>query len=248
MANVLVITGGSRGIGAATARLAGRRGWAVAVNYNANRAAADEVVADIRSAGGEAVAIAADVSTEAGATELFAAVDRQFGTLTGLFNNAGIVNWSVPIQEVSAEMMDRLWRINITSQFLCAREAAKRMSTKSGGKGGAIVNMSSAAAVIGGGGGMIPYAASKGAIDTMTRGLAAELGPQGIRVNAVRPGLIETSIHDETGVPDRLKRLVTGVPMGRTGQPEEVAEAVLWLLSPAASYVNNAFVDIGGGR
>jgi len=248
MADVLIITGGSRGIGAATARLAGARGWAVAVNYNASAAAAEAVVRDIEAAGGRAIAIKADVSTEAGAVHLFAEVDRHLGRLKGLFNNAGTVHLAKPLQEMTADDCDALWRTNITSQFLCAREAAKRMSTRSGGSGGAIVNMSSAAAYIGGGGGLLMYAASKGAIDTLTRGLSSELSPQGIRVNAVRPGLIETSIHDATGVQNRIQKLLPFVPMGRSGQPEEVGEAVLWLLSDAASYVTNTFVDVGGGR
>lgn len=248
MTGVLVVTGGSRGIGAATARLAAGRGWSVAVNYNASGEAAHRLVAEIGASGGKAVAIAADVSTDAGATHLFAETDRLLGTVSGLFNNAGIIHRSKPLTEMTAADCDRLWTVNITSQILCAREAAKRMSTRSGGNGGAIVNMSSAASYIGGGNGLLIYAASKGAIDTLTRGLNAELGPQGIRVNAVRPGLIETTIHDETGVENRIQKLVSGVPLGRGGTPEEVAEAVLWLLSPQASYVANAFVDIGGGR
>ncbi|MFZ4806585.1 MAG: SDR family oxidoreductase [Hyphomicrobiaceae bacterium] len=248
MADVLIITGASRGIGAATARLAGARGWAVAVNYNASAAAAEQVVRDIEATGGRAIAVKADVSTEAGAVHLFAEVDRRLGRVKGLFNNAGTVHVAKPLQEMTADEADALWRTNITSQILCAREAAKRMSTRSGGPGGAIVNMSSAAAYIGGGGGLLMYAASKGAIDTLTRGMSSELSPQGIRVNGVRPGLIETTIHDATGVENRIQKLLPSVPMGRSGQPEEVGEAVLWLLSDAASYVTNTFVDIGGGR
>ena len=245
---LLVITGASRGIGAATARLAGRRGWAVAVNYNSSRAEAEAVVADIAASGGRAVAIQADVATEAGVTFLFMEVDRLLGRVTGLFNNAGIIHRAVPITEFDAATLDNLWTVNITSQVLAAREAVKRMSTKRGGAGGAIVNMSSAAAYIGGGGGLIAYAISKGAIDTLTRGMADECGPQGIRVNAVRPGLIETSIHEGTGVVDRVKKLTPLVPMGRSGSADEVAETVLWLLSPAASYVTKSLVDVGGGR
>jgi len=248
MARVLVVTGASRGIGAATARLGGRRGYKVAVNYNTNAEKAAEVVRDIAAAGGSAVAIQGDVSTEVGAVQLFAECDRQLGLVSALFNNAGIVTLNALIQDVTAADLERVWRINITSQFLCAREAAKRMSTKLGGKGGAIVNMSSAASYVGGANGMLAYAASKGAIDTFTRGLALELAPQGIRVNAVRPGLIETTIHDDTGVKGRLESLVPHVPLGRSGKPEEVAEAVLWLLSDQASYVVDSLVDIGGGR
>jgi NAD(P)-dependent dehydrogenase (short-subunit alcohol dehydrogenase family) len=248
MPEVLIVTGGSRGIGAATARLAGSRGYSVAVNYNASPERAGEIVRAIDGAGGKAIAVKADVSTEEGVRHLFETTDRELGTLTALFNNAGIIHPNKLITDFSAEELDEIWRVNISSQFLCAREATKRMSTKRGGKGGAIVNMSSAGSYIGGGGGLICYAASKGAIDTFTRGLAHELAPQGIRVNAVRPGLIETEIHDATGDKDRLKRLVSQVPMGRTGKAEEVAEAVLWLLSPQASYVVDTLVDIGGGR
>jgi NAD(P)-dependent dehydrogenase (short-subunit alcohol dehydrogenase family) len=248
MTGILIITGGSRGIGAATARMAGARGWSVAVNYNASPEAAHAVVADITTAGGKAVAIAADVSTDDGASHLFAACDRLLGPVTGLFNNAGIIHTNMSILGVTAEVLERQWRVNVTSQFLCAREAVKRMSTKTGGQGGAIVNMSSRAAVIGGAHTSLPYAASKGAIDTFTHGLALEVASQGIRVNAVRPGLIETTIHNDTGDMDRLKRLTPLVPQGRTGTPDEIAEAVLWLLSPAASYVTTSLVDLGGGR
>lgn len=248
MNGVLIITGASRGIGAATAIMAARRGWHVAVNYNQNAARADEVVAKIRASGGHAEAIRGDVSTEEGAVHLFTESDRKLGPVAGLFNNAGIVHVNTLITGFDPALLEHHWRTNITSQFLCAREAVKRMSTRSGGKGGAIVNMSSRAAVIGGGGGALAYAASKGAIDTFTHGLALEVAAQGIRVNAVRPGLIETEIHDDTGDLDRLKRLGSLVPMGRTGPPEEVAEAVVWLLSPAASYVTGSLLDVGGGR
>lgn len=248
MSDVIVITGASRGIGAATARLAGARGAKVAVNYNTSPEDAEEVVKAISRAGGKAVAIQADVSTEAGATHLFEVVDAQLGTPTGLFNNAGFLGPYQRITEVTADLLEQLWRVNITGQFLCAREAVRRMSTKLGGKGGAIVNMSSAGAYVGGAGGSVGYAASKGAIDTFTRGLAVELADQGIRVNAVRPGFVETAIHDQSGEVGRLKRVVASVPVGRVGRPEEVAEAVLWLLSPAASYVTDSYVDLAGGR
>lgn len=248
MSKVLIVTGGGRGIGAAAARLAGRSGFAVAVNYQSNAGAAQSVVDDIVGAGGRAIAVQADVTTEEGVQSLFETSDRELGTLDGLFNNAGIVTLYRPIQELPIDEIEATWRSNLTSQFLCAREAAKRMSTKTGGKGGAIVINSSAASRIGGANGMLAYAASKGATDTFTTGLALELGPQGIRVNAVRPGLIETTLHDATGDLQRLQNLVGGVPMGRTGTAEEVAEAVVWLLSDAASYVNGAHVDVTGGR
>jgi NAD(P)-dependent dehydrogenase (short-subunit alcohol dehydrogenase family) len=248
MADVLIITGASRGIGAATAKLAGARGWAVAVNYNSSAAAAETIAHTILAAGGSAVTIQADVSTASGAQHLFAESERQLGPVTGLFNNAGIVHAYAPVHEMTEAMLADHWRINITSQFLCAGEAAKRMSMRNGGKGGAIVNMSSRAAVIGGANGMLAYAASKGAIDTFTHGLSIELAAHGIRVNAVRPGLIATDIHDDTGDKERLTKLVGFVPQGRVGSPEEVGEAVLWLLSPAASYVTGSLVDIGGGR
>ena len=248
MSGVLVITGASRGIGAATAKLAGARGWAVAVNYNTSPERAEVVAAAIGKSGGKAVAIKADVSTADGAVKLFAETDRLLGRVTGLFNNAGIVHAYKPITEFTAEELQNHWRINITSQFLCAAEAVKRMSTKSGGSGGAIVNMSSRASIIGGPGGMLAYAASKGAIDTFTKGLSIDVAPLGIRVNAVRPGLIDTEIHDDTGDKERLKKLVGFVPAGRVGTAEEVGETVLWLLSPAASYVTGSYVDISGAR
>ena len=248
MPPVLIVTGGGRGIGAASARLGGERGYAVAVNYLANAARARAVVAGIERAGGRAIAVAADVSTEAGAIELFKTIDRELGPVTALFNNAGTILPSGAVTSVTAADLERLWRINITSQFLCAREAIKRMSTKSGGKGGAIVNMSSVHARIGAPGAFVSYAASKGAIDSFTHGLALEVVDQGIRVNAVRPGLIDTEIHALGGDPDRPKRVGPTVPFGRAGFPDEVARTVLWLLSEEASYVVNAIVDVGGGR
>ena len=248
MSKNIIITGGSRGIGAATARMAGTQGHSVVVNYRSDAAAAAAVVKDIDQVGGRAIAVQADVSTDAGARELFAVADREFGTLDGLFANAGIVTPYRPIQELPIEEIEAVWRANQTGPFLCVREAAKRMSTQSGGSGGSIVINSSAASRIGGANGMLAYAASKGATDTFTLGLSIELGGQGIRVNAVRPGLIETTLHDATGDLQRLDKLVGGVPMGRTGTAEEVAEAVLWLLSDQAAYVNGAYIDVTGGR
>jgi len=248
MSGVLIVTGGSRGIGAATCRLGAKHGLAVAVNYNASADRADQIVSEIRAAGGVAEAIQADVSTEAGAIKLFEETDRKLGTVTALFNNAGIIHRNALITEMTAEIVNRQVTTNITSQFLCAREAVKRMSTKSGGAGGAIVNMSSAAARLGGGGALLAYAASKGAIDTFTKGLATETAPLGIRVNAVRPGLIETELHDDTGDLNRVGNLLPGVPMGRAGSAEEVAEAVIWLLSNEARYVTDTYIDVAGGR
>ena len=248
MAGILIVTGGSRGIGAATAKLGAARGYHVAVNYNRSPARAEAVVREIEQAGGRAIAIQADVSREGEVVRLFETVDRELGRVTALVNNAGIVDLMKPITELVESELEEMWRVNITSQFLCAREATKRMSKKLGGQGGAIVNMSSAAARLGGANGSLSYAASKGAIDTFTTGLALELAPQGIRVTAVRPGLIETEIHDDMGDKERLAKLGPTVPLGRTGTAEEVAEAVLWLLSPQASYVTNTILDVGGGR
>lgn len=245
---VLVVTGASRGIGAATATLAGARGWTVCVNYNSSADRAEQVVADIEKAGGRAIAVGADVSTEEGAAHLFETADRELGAVTGLFNNAGTILPGGRVIDCTAQDLERLWRINITSQFLCAREAVRRMSTSNGGKGGAIVNMSSVHARIGAPGLFVSYAASKGAIDSFTHGLALEVVEEGIRVNAVRPGLINTEIHALGGDPDRPQRFGNTVPIGREGNPEEVAEAVLWLLSDQASYVVNTLVDVGGGR
>lgn len=248
MDKVLVVTGGSRGIGAATARAAAREGYAVAVNYNASSAAAEAVVADVKAAGGRAIAVQADVSTADGARDLFDATDEALGPVTALFNNAGIVHRNARIGDYDADVLDRLWRVNISSQFFCAGEAVKRMATDLGGSGGAIVNMSSAAARLGGPGSLLAYATSKGAIDTFTTGLALELAPRGIRVCAVRPGIIETDIHDDTGDPERVKELSKLVPMGRSASPKEVADLVLYLLSDRATYVTNTHVDVSGGR
>lgn len=248
MSGILVVTGASRGIGAASAILGAKRGFAVAVNYNTSPDRADQVVSVIRDAGGTAEAIQGNVATEAGATGLFAQVDSKLGPVTALVNNAGIIHKNSLITDYTAEMVNEQMTTNITSQFLCAREAVKRMSTDHGGTGGAIVNVSSAAARLGGGGALLAYAASNGAIDTFTKGLAVETAKQGIRVNAVRPGLIETGLHDGTGDLDRVNNLMGGVPMGRAGSAEEVAEAIIWLLSAEAGYVTDTMIEVSGGR
>ena len=245
---VLLITGGSRGIGAATALLAARRGFAVAVNYAANAPAADEVVLRIRAEGGTAIAVQADVGDEAQVLAMFAEVDAKLGRLTALVNNAGVVDMQARVDAMSVARLERMFRINVIGSFVCAREAVRRMSTRHGGSGGAIVNVSSAAARLGSPGQYVDYAASKGAIDTFTVGLAKEVADEGIRVNAVRPGLIETDIHASGGMPERAAALAPTVPMKRTGTPEEIAGAIVWLLSPEASYTTAALLDVTGGR
>ncbi|RYF80147.1 MAG: SDR family oxidoreductase [Comamonadaceae bacterium] len=245
---VLLITGGSRGIGAATALLAARRGFSVAVNYASNSLAADEVVRRIRADGGTAVTVQADVGDEAQIIAMFRKVDAKLGRLTALVNNAGIVDVRADVAQMDAARLERMFRINVTGSFLCAREAVRRMSTRHGGSGGAIVNVSSAAARLGSPGQYVDYAASKGAIDTFTIGLAKEVGDQGIRVNAVRPGLIDTDIHASGGMPTRAFDLAGSVPMQRTGTADEVAGAICWLLSAEASYTTGALLDVGGGR
>ena len=245
---ILLVTGGSRGIGAATARLAAAQGWAVAVNYSANSLAADEVVRAIRAAGGTAMTVQADVEDEAQVLRMFEQVDARLGRLTGLVNNAGVVDAGQPVAEHSVARWRRMFEINVIGSFLCAREAVRRMSTRYGGAGGSIVNLSSAAARLGSPGEYVDYAASKAAIDTFTIGLAKELGGEGIRVNAVRPGLIETEIHASGGRPDRVRELQAGVPMKRGGTADEVAEAIVWLLSDKASYTTMSLLDVSGAR
>ena len=248
MNNILIVTGGSRGIGAATAKLAAAQGYKVCVNYLTNQQAADAVVADIRSAGGTAVAMQADLAVEAEIVELFQRVDLELGPVTALVNNAGILEQQSSLLGMDERRLQRVFATNVVGPMLCAREAVKRMSTKLGGKGGAIVNVSSAAARLGAAGEYIDYAASKGALDTFTIGLSKEVADQGIRVNSVRPGFIYTDIHASGGEPGRVDRVKDSIPMKRGGQPEEVAQAILWLLSEQASYATGTFIDLAGGR
>jgi NAD(P)-dependent dehydrogenase (short-subunit alcohol dehydrogenase family) len=248
MTGILIVTGASRGIGAACARAAGRQGYKVCVNYNSSADYAHAVVEDTEKQNGEAIAVRADVSTEAGVRTLFETVDREFGAPTALVNNAGTILPQARVETCEASELERLFRTNIVSQFLCAREAIRRMSTKRGGRGGAIVNVSSVHSRLGAPGLFVSYAATKGAIDTLTIGLGSEVAAEGIRVNAVRPGIINTHLHTLGGDPERARRFGHTVPIGREGQPEEVAAAVMWLLSEEASYVVGALVDVGGGR
>lgn len=244
MAQVIVITGGGRGIGAATAAEAARRGYAVAIGYESNRTRAEAVAGAILRAGGQAIAVAADVAREAAVAELFATVDRELGPLTALVAAAGVIGPVGRVDAYAEEPLARLFAVNVTGTLLCCREAIRRMSRKQGGAGGAIVTVSSTAARLGGGGGNVAYAASKGAVDTLTFGLAQELATEGIRVNAVRPGVIDTDIHP----PGRLDSMLPTLPMRRAGRPEEVARAILWLLSDEAAYVSGAILDVSGAR
>ena len=244
----MLITGGSRGIGAATALLAAEDGYAVCINYQQNKTAADQLVEKIQDTGGRAIAVQGDVSLEGDVLRLFEAMDRELGPLTALVNNAGILERQCRVQDMTPERLQRVFAVNVTGSFLCAREAVKRMSTQLGGKGGSIVNVSSGAAKHGAPNEYVDYAASKGAVDTLTMGLAKEVAAEGIRVNAVRPGLIYTDIHASGGEPGRVDRLKTLVPLQRGGQPEEVARAILWLLSGEASYITGVLMDVTGGR
>jgi NAD(P)-dependent dehydrogenase (short-subunit alcohol dehydrogenase family) len=244
---VVIVTGASRGIGAATARLAAERGYAVCVNYVKNRPAADAVVADIVGAGGRAIAVAADVASEPDVVRLFDTVAADLGPIGALVNNAGILDRQMRVEQMDAARLNRIFAVNVTGSFLCAREAVRRMSTRRGGAGGAIVNVSSAASRLGSPNEYVDYAASKGAINTMTIGLSKEVALDGVRVNAVRPGLIHTDIHASGGEPDRVHRLQHSMPMQRGGDPVEVARAILWLLSDEASYSTGTFIDVAGG-
>jgi NAD(P)-dependent dehydrogenase (short-subunit alcohol dehydrogenase family) len=248
MKPIVLITGGSRGIGAATALAAARAGWAVAVNYHANSLAADEVVRHIRALDGSAITVQGDVAVEADVLAMFAKVDAKLGPLTALVNSAGVVDVASRVDAMGVARLKRMFDTNVIGSMVCAREAVLRMSTRHGGQGGAIVNVSSAAARVGSPGQYVDYAASKGAIDTFTLGLAKEVATEGIRVNAVRPGIIDTDIHASGGQPDRAKQVAPQVPMQRAGTADEVAQAILWLMSPQASYTTGALLDVSGGR
>ncbi|CAN1492213.1 FabG Dehydrogenases with different specificities (related to short-chain alcohol dehydrogenases) [Burkholderiaceae bacterium] len=248
MSPVLLITGASRGIGAATALLAAQNGWSVAVNYTANALAADEVVRQIRQAGGNAMSAQADVGDEVQILRMFEQIDAKMGRLSGLVNNAGVVDATARVDEMSWSRLERMMRINVLGSIACAREAVRRMSTVHGGTGGSIVNISSAASRLGAPSQYVDYAAAKGAIDAFTIGLAKEVAGEGIRVNAVRPGLIDTEIHASGGLPNRVKDLQHLVPAKRGGTAEEVAQAIVWLLSDKAEYTTMSFLDVSGGR
>ncbi|MFM8637391.1 MAG: SDR family oxidoreductase [Betaproteobacteria bacterium] len=245
---VLLITGGGRGIGAAVARLAAAQGWDVAVNVVRDMASAQAVAADVRALGRRAVAVQADVSDEAAVQALFATVDAELGPLRGLVNNAGVVDVAQRVDEMSLARWQRMFAIHVQGTFLCTREALRRMSTQHGGAGGSVVNLSSAAARLGSPGQYVDYAAAKAAIDTFTLGVAREVAHEGVRVNAVRPGIIDTDIHASGGQPDRVERMAPQLPMQRAGTAEEVAQAVVWLLSDQASYTTGSVLDVAGGR
>jgi len=248
MGKSLIVTGGSRGIGKAIAITAAKKGYEVCVNFQSNREAAAAVVAEITAAGGKAIAVQADMAIEADILKLFETVDEELAPLAALVNNAGIVDKAQKVEDMSLDRLERMFATNITGPFLCAREAIKRMSTAHGGEGGGIVNISSVAAKLGSPGEYVDYAASKGAIDVMTIGLSKEVAAEGIRVNAVRPGVIYTDIHASGGEPGRVDRVKGAVPMQRGGEVQEIADAALWLLSDEASYVTGALLDVSGGR
>lgn len=248
MRKVMLITGASRGIGAATALKAAAQGYAVCINYLHNQERAEQLASQIQKNGGVAIAVAGDVSQESVVKNLFKTVDQELGTLTALVNNVGILEQKMRVDQMDMARLNRIFTTNITSHFLCAREAVKRMSTKHGGQGGSIVNVSSAASRLGSAGEYVDYAASKGAIDTLTIGLSREVANEGVRVNCVRPGFIYTDIHASGGESNRVDRIKDSLPMQRGGQPEEVANAILWLLSDEASYVTGSFIDAAGGR
>jgi len=248
MANIMLVTGGGRGIGAATAKLAARRGYAVAINYLANAACAEGVVREIQGFGGTAIAVAADISRQDEVGRLFESVDRDLGRITVLVNNAGIVARQMRVDEMNEARLARMFAVNVVGSFLCAREAVLRMSRRHGGNGGVIVNVSSAAARNGAPGEYIDYAASKAAIDNFTMGLAKEVAAEGIRVNAVRPGIIDTEIHASGGDPERVRHLAAKLPLGRAGTADEVAHAILWLASDESSYSSGSILDVAGAR
>ena len=244
----LLVTGASRGIGAATARLAAAQGWDVAINYARDAAAAEAVAADVQALGQRALVLQADVAQHTQVLAMFAAIDTAWGPLSGLVNNAGVVDVPARVDTMSPERLQRMFAINVMGSIWCAQEAVRRMSTRHGGAGGAIVNLSSAAARLGSPGPYVDYAAAKGAIDTFTLGLAREVAAEGVRVNAVRPGIIDTDIHASGGQPGRAQQLAPQVPMQRAGSAEEVAQAIVWLLGDGASYTTGAVVDVTGGR
>jgi NAD(P)-dependent dehydrogenase (short-subunit alcohol dehydrogenase family) len=248
VSKVILVTGGSRGIGRSAARLCGARGWSVGVNYAGNAKAAAETVAEVEKAGGKAIAIKGDVALERDVVAMFDATAKAFGPIDGVVNNAGIIAPAMTLAEMSVERMRQIFDVNVLGAYLVAREAARRMSRSRGGKGGVIVNLSSAAARLGSPNEFVDYAGSKGAMDTFTVGLSKELGPEGIRVNAVRPGLIDTEIHAIAGKPDRAHTMGKAMPLGRAGTADEVGEAIVWLLDDASSYVSGSILDVAGGR